>query len=83
MLTATTEELLLQTLCNINNLSSRWIRDPKGSLFLRLNSNMNDKKAAKLIIKRSKKNPLFYTKDEIRYAKLIKKLHKKKKKLDD
>jgi len=83
MLTATTEEFQLQTLCNINNLSSRWIRDPKGSLFLCLNSNMNDKKAAKLIIRRAKKNPLFYTKDEIRYAKLIKKLHKKKKKLDD
>jgi len=80
MLTATTEEFQLQTLCNINNLSSRWIRDPKGSLFLCLNSNMNDKEAAKLIIKRSKKNPILYSQAEILYVRRIKKL---KKKLDD
>ena len=33
---------------------------------------MNDKKAAKLIIRRRKKNPFLYTKEEVRYAKLIK-----------
>ena len=56
-------------------------RDPKGSLFLCLNSNMNDKKAAKLIIKRAKKNPFLYTKEEIQYAKEYRRLHKKKKKI--
>jgi len=34
---------------------------------------MNDKKAAKLIIRRRKKNPFLYTKEEVRYAKLVKK----------
>ena len=33
---------------------------------------MEDKKAAKLIIRRRKKNPFLYTKEEVRYAKLIK-----------
>ena len=33
---------------------------------------MDDKKAAKLIIRRRKKNPFLYTKEEVRYAKLIK-----------
>ena len=56
------------------------IRDPKGSLFLCLNSNMNDQKAAKIIIKRSKKNPILYSQAEILYVKRIKKM---KKKLDD
>jgi len=80
--TVTTEEFQLQTLCNINNLSSRWIRDPKGSLFLCLNTCMNDKQAAKLIIKRAKKHPKLYTSEEVRYAKEVKKLEKKKK-VDD
>ena len=38
---------------------------------------MNDKKAAKLILKRAKKNPFLYTKEEIHYAKKIKKNLKK------
>ena len=46
-------------------------------LFLCLNSNMNDQKAAKIIIKRSKKNPILYSQAEILYAKRIKKLQKK------
>ena len=33
---------------------------------------MDDKKAAKLIIRRRKKNPFLYTKEEVKYAKLIK-----------
>ena len=33
---------------------------------------LNDKKAAKLIIKRAKKHPELYTKEEIRYAKMVK-----------
>ena len=33
---------------------------------------MDDKKAAKLIIRRRKKNPFLYTKEEVRYAKLVK-----------
>ena len=43
---------------------------------------MNDKKAAKLIIKRAKKHPKLYTSEEVRYAKEVKKLEKKKK-VDD
>ena len=42
-----------------------------------LNNNMNDQKAAKIIIKRSKKNPILYSQAEILYAKRIKKLQKK------
>ena len=38
---------------------------------------MNNKKAAKLIIKRAKQNPNLYSKQEVRYAKLIKKREKK------
>jgi len=37
---------------------------------------MNDKKAVKLIIKRSKKNPILYSHAEVLYAKRIKKLQK-------
>ncbi len=33
---------------------------------------MKDKKAAKLIIKRAKKHPELYTKEEIKYAKMVK-----------
>ena len=39
--------------------------------FVRIN--LKDKKAAKLIIKRAKKHPELYTKEEIRYAKMVKK----------
>ena len=42
-----------------------------------LNSNMNDKQAVKLIIKRSKKNPILYSQAEILYVRRIKKLQKK------
>ena len=45
-------------------------------LFLCLNSNMDDQKAAKILIKRSKKNPILYSHAEILYAKRIKKLQK-------
>ena len=38
---------------------------------------MKDIKAAKLILKRSKKNPFLYTKEDIRYAKKLKKQLKK------
>jgi len=38
---------------------------------------MKDLKAAKLILKRSKKNPFLYTKEDIRYARKIKKQLKK------
>ena len=40
---------------------------------------MNDKKAAKLLIKRSKEHPDWYTKQEIYYAKQVKKAIKKEK----
>ena len=35
---------------------------------------MKDKKAAKLILKRAKKNPILYTKADIFYAKKVKQL---------
>ena len=38
-----------------------------------LERTMKDKKAAKLIIKRSKENPGWYTEQEVYYAKMIKK----------
>ena len=40
---------------------------------------MKDKKAAKLLLKRAKKHPDWYSKDEIRYAKRIKKRLKQEK----
>ena len=41
---------------------------------------MKDKKAAKLIIKRAKKHPDWYTDQEIKYAKIVKKRLKLEKK---
>jgi len=40
---------------------------------------LKDKKAAKLIIKRAKANPNLYTKEEIRYAKMVRKRIKQEK----
>jgi len=37
---------------------------------------MNDKKAAKLILKRAKKNPILYSSADISYAKKVKQLKK-------
>ena len=37
---------------------------------------MKDKKAAKKIIKRAKKNPNLYTTDDIKYAKMVRKFIK-------
>ena len=37
-----------------------------------INSKLKDKKAAKLLLKRAKKHPEWYSKDEIRYAKIVK-----------
>ena len=46
---------------------------------------MKDKKAAKLIIKRAKKHPDWYSKQELAYAKMVRKRIKaeEKLKLDD
>ena len=41
---------------------------------------MNDKKAAKTILKRAKKHPELYSKDEIKYAKMVKKRIKQEEK---
>ncbi len=41
---------------------------------------MKDKKAAKLIIKRAKKHPELYSKEEVRYAKEFRKRLKQEKK---
>jgi len=40
---------------------------------------LKDKKAAKLIIKRAKKHPELYTKDEVKYAKMVRKRIKQEK----
>jgi len=52
--------------------------DIKGGnpLFFVINTYMKDKKAAKLILKRAKKNPFLYSSAEIFYAKKVKKLKK-------
>ena len=44
---------------------------------------MNDKKAAKLIIKRAKKHPELYSKEEVYYAKEFRKRLKREKKKRD
>jgi len=41
---------------------------------------LKDKKAAKLIIKRAKEHPEMYTKEEVRFAKMVKKRLKQEKK---
>tara|TARA_R100000988_G_C3837202_1_gene88913 strand:+ start:76 stop:234 length:159 start_codon:yes stop_codon:yes gene_type:complete len=41
---------------------------------------MNDKKAAKTILKRAKKHPDWYSQDEIKYAKMVKKRIKQEEK---
>jgi len=41
---------------------------------------LKDKKAAKLIIKRAKKHPEYYTKEEVRFAKMFKKRLKQEEK---
>jgi len=41
---------------------------------------MEDKKAAKIIIKRAKKHPDWYTAEDVRFAKLVKKRIKAEKK---
>ena len=43
--------------------------------------NMEDKKAAKKIIKRARKHPDWYTAEDVRFAKLVKKRIKAAKKL--
>ena len=44
------------------------------SFFYVINTYMKDKKAAKLIIKRARKNPFLYSTADIFYAKKVKKL---------
>ncbi len=41
---------------------------------------MKDKKAAKLLLKRAKKHPEWYSKKEIKYAKMVKKRIKQEEK---
>jgi len=48
-----------------------------------INSKLKDKKAAKLIIKRAKKNPQLYTDEEVRYAKEFRKRLKQEKKKEE
>jgi hypothetical protein len=44
---------------------------------------MEDKKAAKIIIKRAKKHPDWYTAEDVRFAKLVKKRIKAAKKVKE
>ncbi len=44
---------------------------------------MKDKKAAKLLIKRAKKHPNWYTEEEVKFAKRVKREIKEEKKLND
>jgi len=44
---------------------------------LGLKDNITDRKAAKKIIKRFKKNPQLYTEQEVQYAKLFRRVTKK------
>ena len=60
------------------NGSQRGIRSPTVLSHI-LERTMKDKKAAKLIIKRSKENPGWYTEQEVYYAKMIKKRIKSEK----
>jgi hypothetical protein len=43
---------------------------------------LNDKKAAKKIIKRAKKHPDWYTKSDVRFAKMVKKRIKQEEKIE-
>ena len=45
-----------------------------------IDSKLKDKKAAKLLLKRAKKNPKLYTDEEIRFAKMVRKRIKEDKK---
>ena len=45
-----------------------------------INSKLKDKKAAKLLLKRAKKNPKLYTDEEIGFARMVRKRIKDDKK---
>ena len=47
---------------------------------MRILIGMKDKKAAKLILKRAKEHPDWYTKQDVRYAKMVKRRIKLEKK---
>ena len=47
---------------------------------MRILTGMKDKKAAKLILKRAKEHPDLYTKQDVRYAKMVKRRIKLEKK---
>ena len=47
---------------------------------VQLEFKLKDKKAAKLIIKRAKEHPEMYTKEEVKFAKMVKKRLKQEKK---
>ena len=52
----------------------------KYSFIVQRGVGLKDKKAAKLIIKRAKEHPEMYTKEEVRFAKMVKKRIKQEKK---
>ena len=75
----------MKTKIYVNAFVKRYLHDAlkiekrEGNLLFfcpRINTYMKDKKAAKLIIKRAKKNPYIYSKADIFYAKKVKKLEK-------
>ena len=45
--------------------------------FMSINTLMNDKDAVKKLIKRAKKHPSLYSTLDVKYAKMIRKQHKK------
>ena len=55
--------------CTLYDIA-RWVYP----LFYVLNTYMKDKKAAKLILKRAKKNPFLYSAADLSYARKVKKL---------
>ena len=52
----------------------------KPLFFLCINTHMNDKEAVKKLLKRAKKHPSLYSKLDVKYAKMIKRRLKNKKK---
>ena len=58
----------------VNRIREDQMGSRNAPFFYVLNTYMKDKKAAKLIIKRAKKNPFLYSSADIYYAKKVKKL---------
>ena len=61
----------------LHNALKIWKKGGQPPFFCpRINTNMKDKKAAKLILKRARKNPFLYSSADVIYAKKVKRLEK-------